>query len=127
VEALSEVASWAEADVEVELRGSLPQGWVFQFEFLEGMWKVAFEEGGRPIWEDVSTARNVALLSAYGWLWVHLHPKTKAGIWAPRPVGEPNRVPPFPSKAVSPDPADLDPDEIDAVYCGHHPRHDPTR
>jgi hypothetical protein len=103
-----------------EIARLLPEGTVFVEAVKEG-WHTAFiqrkGDGTTPpeiLWQDHGPDRRILLLNAFGWLWLRGQ-KTKHPAWKPRTGNDPVRRHPahFPNV---PDPPDLDPEKLRAVY-----------
>jgi hypothetical protein len=119
---LQEMTGWTLDEIQTEIRAVLPQGWRFEFLTEDRQWRVQFLGAeGDCLWWQTYIEPQLLLLDAYGWLWRHQHPQPPANpAWISRdrrklvPVGKVGL------KGVTvPDPEDLDPAEIDAVYQGH--------
>lgn len=117
--------SWTEARTKDEIASLLPEGWKFYFGHNPGgYWESKFtDETGVIVWDDSFPAPNVLLLTAYGWIALRRTPRTTTGAWAPRrdrTLAEVNAE--ALRRARVPDPEDLDPMEVAAVYQGKQPK-----
>lgn len=125
---LAEITAWSIDDIRAAIITSVPAGWRFLPEFVNGWFYAKFTDAsGNILWQDDEADERLLFLNAYGWL--HLrHHKPKHPVWKPR-TGEVNlrgdlsRRGHVGSPAIQvPDPEDLDPEEVRAVYSG--PRKD---
>lgn len=112
--------SWSEPRVQSEIESLLPEGWKFHFEVHpSGYWVARFlDETGSLVWSDTFPASNVLLLNAYGWIALRKTPRV-TGTWGKRrdlTVSEVNAD--ALRRARVPDPEDLNPSEVSAVYEG---------
>lgn len=113
---LFEIATWSEDDTRAEIHKLLPDGWTFDFQADDGFWVATFrDKEGAIVWEGDNPASNMLLFDAYGWLWLRLNPQRRTNVWTPRP-GRKDEVP-RPKSIDVEDPADLDPEQIAAVYA----------
>ncbi len=112
---LIEVSTWDVARVVHEIHLLLPKGWGFTLNPKESYWFAAYTDAdGKETWANVGPACNVLAFDAYGWLWLKVNPPTlKRTAWSLR-ANTP--IHPIQKSAVIPDPVDLDPQEVTAVF-----------
>lgn len=126
---LEEMTTWTVEDVDAAIKQGLTEGLFFDrgFDPQAGTWFARFwrlQDGQkRTLYEDWGFEQRITYLNAYGWLWAQKQPVPSAhSPWRPRgdvTVAQVQR------KARNiPDPADLDPKEVQSVYAGHrgHPK-----
>lgn len=114
---VEEMATWAPDEIMAHIQRLLPEG----HEFGLGRQGIALwlarvvNSSGDKLWERSGMDERVLLLDAYGWLWLQRQaapaPDTP---WARRPSPKLQQVSRSPS--TDPDPEDLDPAEVLAVY-----------
>jgi hypothetical protein len=121
---LDEVVLYTDEEIEASLRQLLRPGESFSLIQEETWWSVeVILQGETPIliWDHIGYDRRMLLLDAYGWLWSRIQPVSTSTIWNRR--GEITRAD-VGRRATShspiPDPEDLDPVEVQAVYEGQH-------
>lgn len=117
-----DAGSWSNHRIEQEIAAMLPSGWSFGFYQDPDLvdWVFRFEStGGKVEWWDRNPALNLLLLSALGWLHLRDSKKVKHSPWVRRreTAHRPTRF--ERAQATVSDPPDLDPAEIEAVYCRH--------
>lgn len=119
---IERISIWTNEETVEEIKRLLPEdssfvencrdGWFF------GRIQQALPDSSEPsvLWEDINADRHLLLLNAFGWLWLRGQ-KESHPIWRPRPNSQPSRrhPAPFPN---TPDPPDLDPENIRGVYEG---------
>jgi len=112
--ALAEVALWDIDETLQQLKAALPLGWKLTLR-VESGYSVAelHDEKGDCCWVSSNPDPKLLFLEGLGWLMVRDH-KTIHPAWRPREHEVELRVPNPVSDA--PDPPDLDPSEVDAVY-----------
>jgi len=111
-----ETKTWTAEDVFYRIRSVLPAGWKLERTLEEG-WhyvKVLDAEGAEQ-WAGEHLDPKLAGLDALGWLKLRGH-RVENPAWAPREHEVPHYRPPGAVVSSQPDPEDLDPAEIDAVY-----------
>ena len=117
---LEELADWDVGELHNHILSVLPEGVVFKLEppspYFRGIYT---NQDGDILWADVNPDLRILLLDAYGWLWKKTAKVSPNSVWTPRQ----REVMPRPSvgprtlPGVSiPDPEDLDPAEITALY-----------
>lgn len=122
-----EMTTWSVEEIESAIQASLKGAFRFQsgWDHEAGVWVTRFlksnEKGEDTVaFEDWGPDRRILAFNALGWLWEQTRPPPPKGspwlrrhetprVWNPRPNYR---------GAGAPDPADLNPDEIDAVYGG---------
>jgi hypothetical protein len=125
LEAPEDILGWSDDQIESELASSL-SGRAVVCEWTGSSWSVRIEKAGfdggasRIVYRSDNLDRRLALLEAYGYVWLNEQPSISRGsLWDPeRP--RPARAPvPRPAEVIA-DPPDLDPEEIAAVYRIRH-------
>jgi len=114
---LEEMTSWSLDEIRLHIQRHLPADHQFFVEEGDFGWKVRFEApDGAQLWEQVGFDERVVLLDAFGWLWLRKSPTEQApgSPWVRRPDLRQEHVVRPPT--TEPDPEDLDPDEVLAVY-----------
>ncbi len=114
-----EMTAWSEQDVEAELRRLLPSNWQLNTGAQDGWYYAALlDEDTKTVWEEWGAVRRLLLLNAFGWLWMRNQtPKHPAWKVRTHEVLLPNLTPS--TKEPLPDPEDVTPEEIRAVYDRH--------
>ena len=113
---LEEMTAWSTDEIRGEVRKLLPSSWKLSLRpDTSGYWRIWIEEDQKIIWEATETDERRALFEAYGYLWMKQRPLREVDSpWVRRsPMFDP------PRRSVSdssPDPEDLDPDEVESVY-----------
>jgi hypothetical protein len=111
-----EAALWSAEEALHKLRCALPLGWRLTIRG-EARYSVAelHDAAGSRRWISSNPDPKFLYLEGLGWLAVRNH-KTSHPAWRPRDRDAPLRVP----NPISndPDPPDLDPKEVEAVYKG---------
>lgn len=111
---LTETAFWS-ADVALErLNAALPVGWKLALR-EEAQYSIAelYDENGLQVWHSFNLDPKPLYLDGLGWLMLRSH-KPLHPAWRPREYEVQLSVPAV--QAHEPIPADLDPDEVLAVY-----------
>lgn len=111
---LAEVELWDAEETLRRLTSSLPLGWTVTIGVESGcaVAEILDDKGGRQ-WVGSSPDLKLLYLDGLGWLMTRSH-KTTHPAWRPREREVEFRVPNPISE--DPDPLDLDPSEVDAVY-----------
>lgn len=113
---LEQISAWTIPEIIEEIRKLLPEGHVLVEGIREG-WHAATIQHGSPephvLWSATHADRKHVLLNAFGWLWLRGQ-KSRHPVWKPRNWAPMRRRPMTASRI--PDPPDLDPAEIRAVY-----------
>lgn len=126
---LEEMTGWSVLEIEAAIRSSLPPEVRFEcgFDREAGVWFVRFwqeREGQKVVlFQEWGIEQRLTYFNGYGWLWARQKPPPpKHSPWKPRQheVLPQIRV----GKTRTPDPEDLNPDEIKAVYDAfrEHPK-----
>lgn len=123
---LEEMTTWSSDEVLQAIQAILPEGWTLSCKtekssFLVRILKPVVEGEERVVaWENYHIDQRILLFDAYGWLAVHDEPKVPGGgdlsrrqQLAEQAAARWARVP---REAIPPDPEDVDPDEVNAVY-----------
>lgn len=114
---LTEMTAWSDEETLAEIQAALPPGWAFKCPNDDGYWVPAItDEQGVQVWGEPFADLRTALLSAFMWLWTRGQPENPR--WTRRRELHPHAVAGafgLPHVAV-PDPPDLDPAEVQAVY-----------
>jgi len=118
VTTLEEVSAWSNDELDAQIHSLLEPGWTFNVRPEDGWWYgiVADAEGGQE-WADSQADVRLLLLNAYGWLYTHRQ-QPKDPLWRRRQELDPRVVRGQVSLCgvTVPDPEDLDPNEVRAVY-----------
>jgi hypothetical protein len=114
------MTGWSIDELREELKALLPKSWQFVIQAeRSGFWVVRFEElresGPEMVWEALEVDERRALFEAYGYLWMKQRPfRELDATWVRR---RPMMSPPQSSVSdSSPDPEDIDPEEVESVY-----------
>lgn len=110
----ADITLWGPEEALHELKESLPLGWKL-FLRTEEQYAVAelYDGDDNRVWIGSNFDRKILCLDALGWLMTRNH-KPRHPAWKPREHEVTLRVPNQPS--LGPDPLDLDPAEVAAVY-----------
>lgn len=115
-----EAATWTEDQIQQELAARLPKGWAFSLlkEPQTHLWVVRIFTGDVEHWRGEDAAPNLALLHALGWVVLQVTKPRTTGPWVRREELTRERVHELAARISSPEPepADINPAEIDAVY-----------
>ena len=117
--------TWTLDQTQEEIAVRLPKGWGFDIDQVEGnFWQVTIlNEVNEPVWQGQDAAVNLVLFNALGWLDLR-NTKPNTGPWAPRRQNIDARTvheEAYRKMVSEEDPPDLDPKEVESVYC-RHPR-----
>ena len=119
------MTTWTSDDIRAQIRASLPDGWTLSESRQEGWFHAAINDlENTPQWEDAQADVRILLFNGYGWLTMRQQ-KTKHPAWRPHPkqLRLPGNVQgSFGRPTIIPDPEDLDPKEIEAVYSKRRER-----
>jgi hypothetical protein len=113
---IEEITTWDAADALAVLKQHLPPGWQIEHTWADGWYGVALKnDQGADVWVGGKSDPKLVYLDALGWLVLRDH-KTQHPAWRPRTeeVALYRRTEPV--VVATPDPEDLDPAEVDAVY-----------
>lgn len=123
---LEEMTTWSADEVFEAIQQVLPKGWTLsckrkQNSFWVRILEPAVEGQERVVvWEDYHIDQRILLFDAYGWLTVRDRPKSPGGgdLSRRQQLAEQAaaRWAQVPREAIPPDPEDVDPDEVNAVY-----------
>jgi len=128
-----ELLLWSNADVCREIQQLLEPNWVFDYGFdnSEGVWvaRVVQEESAEDdtpekiLWDAVEPDERLVLFDAYGWLWLKTQKKpVEDSPWRRTRELTRESVSKYIHSKV-PDPEDVQPEEVKAVYEQHQHRH----
>jgi hypothetical protein len=110
----AEVTTWSVPDVLSRIADALPDGWTLGQDFDGINYQAGvLDAQGVVLWSDEHRDPKLLFLNCLGWLHTRTH-KTRHPAWKARDAEVPLYRPSISSK--DPDPPDLDPDEIAAVY-----------
>lgn len=112
--------AWSDSQIEGEIARSVG-ALDFVCEWVGAAWVARIEApAGEVVYQGESVDRRLALLNVYGYLWLKEQPPVVQGsVWDPT-TARPGQAPvPKPAQSI-PDPEDLDPDEVAAVYGIRH-------
>lgn len=110
-----EVASLSEDALEAEIQGLLRPDERFDFFQKQHYWYAEVWREPESLWRNTGFDKRLLLLDTYGWLWARLNPAT-SHLWTSRKQELPRPPPAWQETSSVPDPEDLDPSEVDAVY-----------
>jgi hypothetical protein len=124
---VEEISAWAPAEILEEIRKAVPDATVTHQQSEEGFWETCVQQldsTGAPVVlvEDQSIDERLGLLNAFGAIWFSQLPSPPPDSpWVRR--SEVTRVV-VPAQAraggtPSPDPEDLDPQQIQEIYRSH--------
>jgi hypothetical protein len=118
---VEEMAAWTLDEIKVHIQLILPKGHQFVFGRRQAAdslapWAARFEDSdGKGLWEQSGMDERVLLLDAFGWLWRQQQPAAAPGTpWAQKEGLRQQHIVRRPSN--DPEPEDLDPAEVLAVY-----------
>jgi hypothetical protein len=114
----AEVTAWSLEEVRQSLQQSLPDGWKLEQGSTEGyLWVRLLQSDGSEAWNTIHLDERNLLLAAYCWLLLRGQPVPTPDVsaWGSR-RGELTMRGVTRRALNLPDPEDLDPDEIRAVY-----------
>jgi len=124
VPSLDELVNLSTEDIRAAVAAELPAGWKFHAEPVNGWAYARLEDAeGTLLWEDCLADPRLVFLNAYGWL-VSRSTEPKHPVWRRRTHEvNPQQYTPRPAETrwePVPDPEDLDPAEVQAVYQDPH-------
>lgn len=114
--------TWKEPRIRSEIEALLPKGWSFSFtrDKASGYSEVVFSKGPEELWRGSDPFAQMVLLNAYGWLITESRPRNAQGPWSPRREFTLTQVNTDSlRRAQVPDPEDLDPEGLAAVYAAN--------
>jgi hypothetical protein len=113
---LEETLTWTSDEVHERLRSVLPAGWSLERTTEAGWHRVTLlDPAGIQQWTGEHPDPKFVGLDALGWLRLRNH-QVKHPAWKPRETEVPLYRDPVLVSAPVPDPPDLDPSEVEAVY-----------
>jgi hypothetical protein len=114
---LSEIHLCSDAEIETTLLDLLRSGEKFTFGLEQG-WVGEITNGEGLVWESVTLDKRILLLDVYAWLWFRAYPTQPSATspWIRRRELSREIVT---RRATTPEPEDLDPAEVQAVYEAH--------
>lgn len=118
---LEEMTIWSTEDLNRQIQLSLPSGWTMRSASEGGIYSATvLDQTGEAQWHGQRTDYRLLQLDVYGWL-ITRGAKSQNPAWARRDNLTPKRV----GRDIGlggpsiPDPEDLDPEEVRAVYEKH--------
>lgn len=113
---LEETTLWTAKEALDRLNQVKPDSWTLNYLEEAGWHKASLiDEQGVVQWSNEHSDPKILFLDALGWLYVRSG-EVKYPVWRPRKSEVPLYRPPV--LDMIPDPPDLDPSEVDAVYKG---------
>ena len=113
---LAEITTWTYEDAEVALQVILPAEWSFNYERPELVFEgVIRDDNGDLQWRGLSSDLRLLLLDAYVWCALRGQPVNTTGVWAVRKQELTTQMVQKLALEI-PDPGDLVPEEIEALY-----------
>jgi len=111
---IEEATAWTAEEAVARLKLVLPKNLVYEYSLEEGWHRITLiAEEGEVVWSGEQADLKILALDALGWLRVRDH-QTENPIWKPRAREVSLYRPPV--SESEPDPPDLDPEEVEAVY-----------
>ena len=112
---LTEAAAWSVDETLLKVMEDMPVGWRFHDRTVGNTFYAwVTDDSGAQVWSGEQQDRKLLLLDCLGWLRIRGH-QTSNPMWRARASEVPLHRPSIAPSPV-PDPPDLDPDEISAVY-----------
>lgn len=115
---VDEVALSSDAEIEAYLRQLLRPGEDIVITW-NNFWLARVVSGETLLWDLTGFDRRVLLLDVYGWLWKRTQPAVSP-LWRRRQELTRADVNRQATSSREPDPEDVDPGEVQAVYEGRH-------
>ena len=113
---LEETLTWTADDVFARIRSVVPAGWAVERSVVDGWHRVVLRgPEGVEQWAGEHADPKIIGLDARGWLRLRHH-QVRHPAWKPREAEVPLHRPAGAVVSAEPDPADLDPSEVEAVY-----------
>lgn len=116
---VEEMTAWTAEEAAAAIGKLLPAGWTIGLnQDDQGWFHGEIKDAEAAVqWSDWQADRRVLLLNGFGFLWLRGQ-KTRHPAWRPRGMASARPNPADPMSRVSsvPDPADLDPAEVQSVY-----------
>lgn len=123
VATLEEVVAWSLDEIRGGIGALLPEGWIFEEKSVgQGSTRIRLlspgENGPQVEWEDYHIDLRILLFGAYGHLWMRQNQPHPDSPWVRRrnPIREAILRQVFARPSNIPDPADVEPGEVEAVY-----------
>jgi hypothetical protein len=122
---LEEMAAWSADEIEGAVRSELPDNLRLEcgYDAGAGAWYIQFwQQGANPpnlLYQDWGFDQRLTYFNGYGWLWAQKRPKPPAhSPWVRRreitlPIVQHTAG----VRVVPPDPEDLEPSAVEAVYA----------
>lgn len=112
---IEEIMTWTAEEAVARLRVVIPTTWTFEYSVdADGWHQISLLDEKKEVqWVGERVDLKLLALDALGWLRVRGH-QTQNPIWKPREREVPLFRPQI--QETTPDPPDLDPDEVSAVY-----------
>lgn len=112
---IEEATAWTAEEALNRLEQVIPTSWVLDFsEDEDGWFQASLTDGeGQVQWSGEHADPKLLALDALGWFRLRTH-QTQSPVWKPREHEVSLHRPPV--SETTPDPPDLDPDEVEAVY-----------
>jgi len=120
---IEEMTAWSSDDIVAAISVSLPPGVQFDYGYDRdaGTWFIRFwqvkDSKKEVLYEDWGWEQRITYLNGYGWVWARQRPPPPSiSPWKPRQREVTPQAVQRRAHARVPDPEDLDPNEIKAVY-----------
>lgn len=116
---IEEMSAWTADDVLDQIQGRVPEGLTFFTGLENGVWFVRFtrhDNLNEVVWEDFGIDRRILLFNAYGWIWMLQKQPSLHSPWVRRREITAASATRRANFGDIPDPEDLNPDEVAAVY-----------
>lgn len=111
---VDQIAAWSAEELRVEIAKLVPKDHTFVEEESDGWFTVSVQTSeSKVLWADRGILPKTVLTNAFGWLWMRQQ-KPKHPAWALRSPNQAHHD--IPAVRRTPDPPDLDPEEIRKVY-----------
>jgi len=115
-----EITTWSLEEIRAEVVAAIPEGWCIEQGKNDGdgyFW-ICLLRSGVIEWENFQFDERVLLLDAFCWLWLRKQPQPMPGtsVWGRR-RGELSQKFVTQRALAIPDPDDLNPVEVQAVYA----------
>jgi hypothetical protein len=111
---IEEIISWTAEEAIERIKHVIPKSWEYSYSEEGGWHRISLkDEDGELLWSGEHADLKILALDALGWYRLRNH-EVKNPMWKPRENEVSFQRPPV-SESV-PDPPDLNPKEVDAVY-----------
>jgi hypothetical protein len=112
---IEEAMAWTAEEAVLQLKQAIPSLWKLKCSTdADGWFQITLlDEKEQVLWSGEHVDLKILALDVLGWFCIRDY-QIQNPVWTPRKKEVPLYRPPVSEKA--PDPPDLDPDEIDAVY-----------